>query len=208
MLARASLLRSAPSWGRALFSAPFSTDLKWTPPPDASRAGTADLCDVHHPENVDETLDPKDKKVQIMAPGLLRDYGGVIRFSGPASTVKCFENNPLVRQALGEPGRGRVLVVDGGASMRCALLGDNLAAMGVANGWSGVIVNGCIRDSRDIGSMGIGVKAISTHPLKSSKRDPGHREVPVGFGGVTIRPGDWVHCDEDGVLVAPEELKA
>eukprot|EP00240_Pyramimonas_obovata_P013610 CAMPEP_0118931124 /NCGR_PEP_ID=MMETSP1169-20130426/7572_1 /TAXON_ID=36882 /ORGANISM="Pyramimonas obovata, Strain CCMP722" /LENGTH=245 /DNA_ID=CAMNT_0006873585 /DNA_START=30 /DNA_END=767 /DNA_ORIENTATION=- len=173
------------------------------PPPDTARGATADLTDVYHPENVDVTV--ADKQMQIMHPGF-RDFGGLLRFSGPASTVKCFENNPLVRKALEEPGNGRVLVVDGGASMRCALLGDNLAQMGAENGWKGVIVNGCIRDSDDISRMPIGVKALNTHPLKSSKRDPGLRDVPVTFAGVTVTPGDWVYADKDGVLVSPKEL--
>jgi RraA family protein len=121
--------------------------------------------------------------------------------------VKCYENNPLVRAALEEAGRGRVLVVDGGGSLRCALLGDNLAAMAVANGWAGIVVHGCIRDSADIGRMDLGVKALATFPLKSSKRDPGARDVPVSFAGVTVRPGDWVVADGDGLLVAAEELK-
>lgn len=112
----------------------------------------------------------------------------------------------LSPQALGEPGEGRVLVVDGGASMRCALLGDQLAAMGANNGWSGVIVNGCIRDSEDIGQMNLGVKALATHPLKSSKRDPGLRDVPVRFAGVEVRPGDYIYADKDGILVSPEPL--
>lgn len=112
----------------------------------------------------------------------------------------------MVREALGEPGLGRVLVVDGGASQRCALLGDNLAALGAKNGWSGVIVNGLIRDSGVIKTIDIGVKALGTIPVKSCKRDKGLRDVPVTFGGVTFRPGEWVHADEDGVLVAPEQL--
>lgn len=174
------------------------------PPPDASRKGTCDLADVFMPEPVDETV---LRKVNAVTPGLFHDYGGRIRFSGQVSTVKCFENNPLVRKALGEPGNGRVLVVDGGASKRCALLGDQLAESAVKNGWSGIIVNGCIRDSEDIGKMNLGVKALATHPLKSSKRDPGLRDVPVSFGGVSFKPGDWVYADKDGILVSPEELK-
>mmetsp|Transcript_38022 Transcript_38022/g.63908 ORF Transcript_38022/g.63908 Transcript_38022/m.63908 type:complete len:236 (+) Transcript_38022:74-781(+) len=174
-----------------------------TPPPDTARGATADLCDVYHPESVDATV--ADKQVAIMEPGF-RNYGGVVRFAGPASTVKCFENNPLVRKALEEPGEGRVLVVDGGASMRCALLGDNLARMGAENGWKGVIVNGCIRDSEDISRMPIGVKALNTHPLKSSKRDAGLRDVAVTFAGVTVRPGDYVYADHDGVIVSASRL--
>ncbi|KAL4421589.1 hypothetical protein ABPG75_010880 [Micractinium tetrahymenae] len=172
------------------------------PPPDASRLGTADLCDVHHPEPVDVVSQPK---IQIMQP-VFRDFGGNIRFRGKAATVKCFEANPLVRAALEEQGEGRVLVVDGGASTRCALLGDNIAEMAHKNGWSGIIINGCIRDSEDIGRMPLGVKALATYPLKSAKRDKGLRDVPVSFAGVTVRPGDWVYADKDGVIVSPEEL--
>eukprot|EP00892_Ulva_mutabilis_P004737 jgi/Ulvmu1/2635/UM014_0087.1 len=172
------------------------------PPPDMARGATADLCDVHYPDPVDVVVEPK---LQIMQPGF-KDLGGLLRFSGQAATVKCFENNPLVRAALEEEGKGRVLVVDTGASMRCAVLGDNLAAMGVKNGWSGIIINGCIRDSQDIGEMSIGVKALGTHPLKSSKRDPGLRDVTISFAGVSISPGDWVYADKDGVLVSREQL--
>jgi len=137
------------------------------------------------------------------------DFGGRLNFSGRAATVKCFENNPLVRATLGEPGAGRVLVVDGDASLRCALLGDKNAAMAFANGWSGIIINGCIRDSLDISKIDLGVKALATSPphFISSKRDPGLRDVPVSFAGVTVTPGDWVYADGDGVLVSKEELK-
>jgi len=121
--------------------------------------------------------------------------------------VRCFENNPLVRASLEEKGNGRVLIVDGGGSKRCALLGDNIAAMAVENGWSGIIINGCIRDSLDISKMDLGVKALATFPLKSSKRDPGLRDVSVSFAGVTVSPGDWVYADGDGVLVSKEALK-
>ena len=136
-----------------------------------------------------------------------RDYGGRVKFSGPASTVKIHESNPNVRAALQEPGNGRVLVVDAGASMRCAVFGDNMAMLGVKNGWAGVVVNGCIRDSAEVAEMDIGVKALNTHPLKSSKRDPGLRDVPIIVAGAVVKPGDWIYADSDGVLVAPFELK-
>ena len=135
---------------------------------DPDRAGLAEYTDVHYPEPVDVVC---ARKMQVVDAGYLRDFGGVKRFSGPAVTIQCFENNPLVRQALGEPGEGRVLVVDGGGSTRCALLGDNLAAMAANNGWSGVIINGCLRDTEDIAKTSVGVKAIAPHPVKSSKRD-------------------------------------
>lgn len=109
-------------------------------------------------------------------------------------------------QALEEEGRGRVLVVDAGGSLRCAVLGDNLAGLGVTHGWAGIIVNGCIRDSEDISTMRLGVKALATYPLKSSKRDAGLRNVPVSFAGVVVKPGDWIYADKDGVIVSPEEL--
>lgn len=174
-----------------------------TPPPNASRGATADLCDVFMPEPVDVV---SKCTVQIAEPIFL-DFGGHSRFSGQAATVKCFENNPLVRAALEEEGKGRVLVVDGGGSKRCALLGDNIAEMGYKNGWSGIIIHGCIRDSEDIGKMPLGVKALATYPLKSSKRDPGFRDVSVHFAGMTVTPGDWIYADKDGILVAPHELK-
>ena len=169
---------------------------------DRERAGLAELADVFHPEPVDAV---GARSMQFVEAGYLRDFGGVLKFSGPASTVRCFENNPLVREALNEPGRGRVLVVDGGGSKRCALLGDNLAGLASENGWAGVVINGCLRDAEDIGSIPIGVKAIAPHPLKSSKRDPGARDVPVSFAGITVTPGDWVYADMDGVIVGGKE---
>ena len=175
----------------------------WNPPPDTERMGTADLCDVYLPDPVDVTV---PRQVKVATPGYFRDYGKKLRFHGPMATVLCFENNPLVRAALEEPGEGRVLVVDAGASKRCAVLGDNLAEMGAENGWAGIIINGCCRDSEDIGRMDIGVKAIGTHPLKSSKRDKGMRDVPVSFAGVEFKPGAFVYADGDGVLVSDTEL--
>lgn len=150
---------------------------------------TTDLCDEHSEE------------LNIATP-LFHDYGGRRGFHGPVSTVKVFEDNSLVRQALEEPGEGRVLVVDGGGSMRCALLGDNLAAMGRSNGWTGIVVYGCIRDSGDIAGMDIGVKALNTHPLKSVKKGEGERDVSVTLAGITIRAGQYLYADEDGVVVA------
>jgi len=130
-----------------------------------------------------------------------RDYGGRIIFSGLISTVKCHEDNSLVRVALSEPGHGRVLVVDGGGSTRCALLGDILATLGTTNNWSGLVINGCIRDSVEIATIDIGVKAIATHPRKSVKRGDGERDITVHFAGIDFRPGDQLYADSDGVVV-------
>ncbi len=149
--------------------------------------------------------DAYSDRLRIAAP-MFHDYGGRRVFEGRVSTVKVFEDNSLVRSALEEPGEGRVLVVDGGGSMRCALLGDQLAELGHKNGWSGVIVYGCIRDSADIAKIDIGVKALNTHPLKSVKKGVGDRDVPVTFAGVTFQPGDYLYADEDGIVVATERL--
>lgn len=164
---------------------------------------TADLCDKYHPHEIDQVV--PNAQIQILPP-LFRDYGGKPRFSGQAATIKCFENNPLVRKAVMSAGNGRVLVVDGGGSLRCALMGDMLANLAIKNGWAGIIINGAIRDSEVIGGMALGVKAIATIPIKSSKRDPGVEGVPVVIGGCTIRPGDFVYADGDGVIVSPTEL--
>lgn len=136
----------------------------------------------------------------------LRDYGGRIAFAGRVSTVKALEDNSLVREAVAEPGEGRVLVIDGGGSLRRAMLGDMLADKAVANGWSGVLVQGAIRDSVALARLDLGVKALGTCPLKTDKRGQGLRDVPVRFGGVEIRPGDWLAADEDGVILADAPL--
>ena len=154
---------------------------------------TTDLCDAY------------SDSLQIVEPGF-RDYGGRIAFSGPISTIKTFEDNTLVRAAVEQPGEGRVLVVDGGGSMRCALFGDNLAALAVENNWSGVVVYGCIRDSAQIGTMDVGLKALDTHPLKSVKANFGKNDVPVRFGGVNFVPGHYLYADADGIIVSETEL--
>ena len=154
---------------------------------------TADLCDDH------------GDTVQI-AESVFHDYGGVLAFHGPIETIRTFEDNSRVRELVGQPGEGRVLVVDGGGSKRCALLGDNLAAMAVENGWAGVIVNGCIRDSHIIAELALGVKALATHPLKSVKRDLGDAGVPVRFAGVAFYPGHHLYADADGIIVSETPL--
>ncbi|HMX16001.1 MAG TPA: ribonuclease E activity regulator RraA [Rhodocyclaceae bacterium] len=154
---------------------------------------TTDLCDGHE-EAIGGDL-------RIVAP-MFRSYGGRAAFCGPIATLKLFEDNSLVRKAVEQPGDGRVLVIDGGGSLRRALVGDQLAALGVKNGWSGIVVYGCIRDSRAIAQMDIGVFALATHPQKTVKRNVGEQDVPVTFGGVTFHPGEWLYADEDGVLVS------
>ena len=146
-----------------------------------------------------------DGSLRVLEP-LLGSYGGRPAFHGAIATLKLFEDNSLVRKALESPGNGRVLVVDGGGSLRCALVGDQLAQLGVKNGWAGIVVWGCIRDSRAIGQMDIGVFALATHPQKSVKRGAGEADVPVSFGGVNFLPGQHLYADEDGVIVAESAL--
>lgn len=143
--------------------------------------------------------------LQVALP-LFNNYGGLKKFSGAISTVKCHEDNSLVRAALEEAGEGRVLVVDGGESMRCALLGDMLAKLGFDNGWNGVIVSGCIRDSVEIATMEIGVKAMATNPRKSLKKGRGDRDIDVEFAGVRFITGSHVYADEDGIVVSGKKL--
>jgi regulator of ribonuclease activity A len=144
-------------------------------------------------------------KVRVAAP-LFRDFGGRIEFSGPIATLKVFEDNSFVRATLDSPGNGRILVVDGGGSLRCALLGDQLAQLGVRNGWAGVIINGCIRDSQVIAQLDIGVKALATNPRKSVKRDVGERDIVINFAEVDFCPGSHVYADADGILVSAAPL--
>lgn len=155
---------------------------------------TADLCDSH--EGAVEVCEP-----------LFRSFGGRRRFAGPVSTVSCFEDNSRVREAVQEPGAGRVLVVDGGGSRQCALLGDLLADKAVRNGWSGVVVHGCVRDTAVLAGLDLGVLALEAHPRRSKKRGEGTRDVTVRFAGVSFHPGAWVYADEDGLLVTAHELE-
>jgi regulator of ribonuclease activity A len=135
-----------------------------------------------------------------------RDFGGRRRFSGPVRTVKCLRDNQLFRSLLDEPGNGAVAVVDGGGSLDSALLGDVIAGKGARNGWSGCVIVGAVRDSMELARIDFGVKALGVNPAKSSKAGLGSVDQAVEMGGVKIRPGDWIYCDEDGILVSPVEL--
>jgi regulator of ribonuclease activity A len=131
----------------------------------------------------------------------LHQYGGVTAFSGEIATVRCFEDNVLVKQRVGEPGNGRVLVVDAGGSFRCALVGDNVAGLALANGWAGIVLNGCVRDVEELAKLAIGIKALGSNPRPSRKEGDGEVDVPVSFGGATFTPGATLHSDADGILV-------
>ncbi|MFO0692227.1 MAG: ribonuclease E activity regulator RraA [Polyangiales bacterium] len=153
---------------------------------------TADLSDAHD-------------DVRVASP-MFKRYGGAPRFAGEIVTLKLHEDNSLVREAFSEAGAGKVLVVDGGGSLRCALVGDQLAELAVKNGWAGAIVYGCIRDSVAIDGLPLGVRALDTHPKKSVKKGAGDKNVPVTFAGVTFVPGEFVYVDEDGILVSAKSL--
>jgi len=154
---------------------------------------TTDLCDEFGAE------------VSVAEP-LLRDWGGAGSFAGPIETLRVFEDNALVRQTLEGPGQGRVLVVDGGGSLRTALVGGSLAALAHRNGWAGLVVHGCIRDAAEIAATPIGVKALGAIPRKSAKAGAGERGVPVTFAGVTFFPGAHLYADRDGIVVADRNL--
>lgn len=135
-----------------------------------------------------------------------QDYGGRKRFCGRIRTVRCLRDNQLYRALLDEPGAGCVVVVDGGGSTESALMGDLIAAKGAKNGWAGCVILGAVRDSAELARIDFGVKALGVNPAKSAKEGKGDVDVPVEFGGVRFEPGQWVYCDEDGVLISPEEL--
>lgn len=149
---------------------------------------TADLYDLHGDD------------LQSL-PLQLRSFGGRTSFEGPIRTVRCFQDNVLLRSLLSSPGEGAVLVVDGDGSYGTALMGDMIAQLAVDNGWAGVVINGCVRDSAAIATMPLGVKALGTNPRKSGKHGTGEADVTVEFGGVAFRPGARLYADEDGVLV-------
>ncbi|KAJ1634574.1 ribonuclease E inhibitor RraA/Dimethylmenaquinone methyltransferase [Pavlovales sp. CCMP2436] len=174
------------------------------------RAHVADLCDVHVGDvsNLsDGTPHTHGVRVLAFAPPLcFHDYGGLTQFQGLIETVVARDSNPSVRAILTGPGYGRVLVIDGLGSNRCALFGDQLGKLAVLNGWAGIIVNGTVRDSAALRLTQLGVKAIGTNPVKSHKGEPGLIGEPVTFGGVTFRSGEWLAADEDGVIISPTLL--
>lgn len=154
---------------------------------------TADLCDAFGPV------------VRVAAP-IFRDYGGLIRFGGPIETVQVSEDNGLVAQVLETAGDGRVLVVDGGGSLRCALVGGRLAALAHRHKWAGLVINGCVRDSTEIRAIPLGVRAINSSPRRGGKSGAGQRGDTLSFAGVTFSPGHFLYADEDGVVLADRSL--
>lgn len=159
---------------------------------------TTDLCDDHA-----ELL---ESGVLAVLPPVYLQFGQHRKFSGRATTLKVFEDNALVRSTLETPGHGGVLVVDGGGSLRRALVGGQLGLLAQQNGWAGIVVYGCIRDTDEINACAVGVRALGAHPQKSAKKGDGARDVRVHISGVAVGPGDWIYADADGILVCQQQL--
>ena len=160
---------------------------------------TCDLCDVHKTD--------VSGAFRVLPPAF-RDFGAVRRFAGPAVTVKCFEDNTPVKQMVESAGQGRVLVVDGGGSLRRALLGGNLGAAAARNGWAGVVIDGCVRDVAELAVCEVGIRALASMPLPTERKAEGQRDLAVQIQGVWVRPGDWIYADEDGMVVSATQLQA
>lgn len=154
---------------------------------------TPDLCDAY-PELI-QVVDP-----------MFSNFGGKDSFGGQMVTVKCFEDNSKVKELVDQPGAGKVMVVDGGGSLRRALLGDMLAEKAAKNGWEGIVVYGCVRDVDVLAQTNLGIQALASHPLKTDKRGIGDVDVSVTFCGVTFRPGEYLYADNNGIIVSPEPL--
>ncbi len=166
---------------------------------------TCDLCDAHKNDS------PEAFRV---LPPVFRDFGGTRHFCGPVVTVKCFEDNSSVKAAVDSVGYldtsagrvGQILVVDGGGSLRRALLGGNLGAAAARNGWAGVVIDGCVRDVAELAVQPVGIRALASMPLPTEKRHAGLTGLAVQIQGVWVRPGDWLYADEDGMVVSDRQL--
>ncbi|MCE2917624.1 MAG: ribonuclease E activity regulator RraA [Rubrivivax sp.] len=160
---------------------------------------TCDLCDAYKADA---------SGAFRVVPPVFQSYGGVAAFSGPVRTVRCFEDNSLVKAAVESPGAGQVLVVDGGGSLRRALVGGNLASAAARNGWAGIVVHGAVRDVAELQSAAVGVLALALVPMAGERRGEGQADTPVTVAGVTVHPGDWLVADADGVVVMTATIAA
>jgi regulator of ribonuclease activity A len=168
-------------------------------PPEMTIASfaTCDLCDAHEED--------QSGAFRVLPP-VFRDFGAAGRFAGPVATALCIEDNSRIREAVNSPGQGRVLVVDGGGSLRRALVGGNLALAAARNGWAGIVVDGAVRDLAELIASGIGIQALALMPMRSVKRGQGQRDLAVEIQGVMVRPGDWLYADEDGIVISATAL--
>ena len=170
-----------------------------------SSFATCDLCDAHKNDSLEEFL---------ALPPVFKDYGARRTFCGPVVTIKCFEDNSLVKAAVDSSGTistpegevAQVLVVDGAGSLRRGLLGGNLGAAAARNGWAGVVIDGCVRDVAELGALDVGIRALASMPLPTEKRNEGQQDIAVQIQGLWVRPGDWLYADEDGMVVSATRL--
>ncbi|WP_310383740.1 ribonuclease E activity regulator RraA [Roseateles sp.] len=158
---------------------------------------TCDFCDAHKSD---------DSGNFRWLPGVFRSYGGLSSFAGPVSTVKCFDDNSLVKAAVESPGHGRVLVVDGAGSLRRALLGGQLGMAAAHHGWAGLLINGCVRDVAELAQAQLGILALGHVPMPTDRKGQGLADVLLHLHGVSIRPGDWLYADADGVVISATRL--
>jgi regulator of ribonuclease activity A len=159
---------------------------------------TTDLADAFEARFLDGSLAVLGSRWLVL--------GRQVAFSGPCVTLQVFEDNALLADLVKTPGEGRVIVVDGGGSRRCALLGGNLAKATQDNGWAGLVIHGAVRDADEIDACAIGVRALALTPRRSIKRGVGQRDLPVSIDGVRVQPGDWIYADRDGVLASRSQL--
>lgn len=158
---------------------------------------TCDFCDAHKGEG--------SGNFRVLPP-VFKDFGALRQFCGPVVTVKCHEDNTLVKDLLATPGEGRVLVVDGGGSLRRALLGGNIGASAARHGWAGVVIDGCVRDVGELAGHPVGIRALAAMPLPTERRGAGQQDLAVQIQGVWVRPGDWLYADADGMVLSREAL--
>lgn len=165
----------------------------------AQPPSTCDLCDAHKGDT--------DGGFRVLPP-LFRDFGRRLAFHGPVATVRCLDDNSMVKAAVESPGAARVLVVDGGGSLRRSLLGGNLAAAAAKNGWVGVVIDGAVRDLAELAECNIGIRALAPVPLPTERAGQGLRDVVLSLRGVVVHPGDWLYADADGMVLLPHEAAA
>jgi regulator of ribonuclease activity A len=163
----------------------------------AAKFSTCDLCDANEAD--------ASGAFRVLPPAF-RDYGAARPFCGPVHTLRCLEDNSRVREAVNSPGQGRVLVIDGGGSLRHGLVGGNLAVAAAKNGWAGIVVDSCVRDAAELRAAGVPIRALALIPRRTEKRGEGQAGVPVRIQGVPVRPGDWLYADEDGIVVCNRAL--
>ena len=162
------------------------------------KCSTCDICDSHKADH--------SGAFRVMPGGAFLSYGGITCFSGRITTVKCFEDNSLVKSAVETAGQGRVLVVDGAGSLQRALLGGNLAVAAASNGWAGLLINGAVRDVAELATAQVGILALGHVPLPTERKSQGLADVAVLVQGVWIRPGDWLYADADGVVITAKPV--